>query len=434
MALALAFASTAAAQLSDYLGPGVGTYGAGQIGTRSGQEVDLRFYADASGFYDHNIQPVSVDSKGNLVQADQWGTEISFGAYGSHEWRHSQLGLDYRGTFRHYSDNSYYDGIDQQLALGYTLQKSRRMYFDFTATGGTISRGLGAIAGYPIPISSLVNQPSSLLFDSRNYFGEGGSDMTYLLSARTSFSVGGQGFVARQRSNALAGVEGYVARGSLQRRWTQSTTVGVAYEHVHFAYTQAFGDSDINNYEIFTGAQLAKNWTLSARAGAYQAEAQGVQQVAADPAIAALLGITTTTETFYSQHVYPSGEAVLTRTFKRALLSTSYTKTVTPGNGVYLASRSDNAWVTYSYTALRQLSLNFFGGATRFHSLGQDLQPYWQANGGLGLSYALTRALHFTMRYDARRQEIDSSTYHPMSYRVSFGLAYSPGTVPLSLR
>jgi hypothetical protein len=65
MALAVAFASTAAAQLSDYLGP-ITTPGASQIGVRSGRTVDLRFYPDASGFYDNGLQPVSVDPKGNL--------------------------------------------------------------------------------------------------------------------------------------------------------------------------------------------------------------------------------------------------------------------------------------------------------------------------------------------------------------------------------
>jgi hypothetical protein len=374
-----------------------------------------------------------VDAKGNLVQVNDWGEELSFGAYGSHEWRHSQLGLDYRGTFRHYTDNSYYDGIDQQLVLGYTVQKSRRMYFDLSGIGGTLSRGIGALAGYPIPLPNLVDQPASMLFDSRTYFGQGGGDMTYLLSARTSFTVGADGFVARQRSNSLAGVDGYVARGSLQRRWTRWTTVGVAYEHVHFAYTQAFGDTDINNYEAFAGSQLGRSWTLSARAGAFQAEARGVQQVAVDPVIAALLGITSTTETFYSRHVFPSGDVTLTRAFKRASFSVDYQKTVTPGNGVYLASRQDNAWANFSYTGVRKLNLSAFVGATRFHSLGQELQPYWQANGGAGLTYNLTRALHLTARYDARRQEITASAYNPTSYRVTFGLAFSPGPVPLSL-
>src|SRR5262250_3339485 len=101
MALVCAFASTAAAQLSGYLGPGVLTRGAGQIGTRSGQEVDLRFFVNASGVYDNGIQPVSVDSKGNLVQVNGlWGTELAFGAYGVHQWRNSQLGIDYHGNFR----------------------------------------------------------------------------------------------------------------------------------------------------------------------------------------------------------------------------------------------------------------------------------------------------------------------------------------------
>jgi hypothetical protein len=74
-------------------------------------------------------------------------------------------------------------------------------------------------------VPSLVDQPSSLLFDNRIYFAEGGADMTYLLSARTSFSVGGGGFMAGRRSNALAGVQGYTARGSLQHRLSRTTTI-----------------------------------------------------------------------------------------------------------------------------------------------------------------------------------------------------------------
>jgi len=433
MMLAVAFASTASAQLSDYLGPAITTRGAGQIGERSGQIVDLRFYADASGFYDNGLQPVSVDSKGNLVEVNgQWGTEVSFGAYGSHQWRHSQLGVDYRGTFRHYSDNTYFDGIDQQLVLGYTLQKSRRMFFDFSV-GGTLSRSIGALAGYYLPMPSLVDQPSSLLFDNRIYFAEGGADMTYLLSARTSFSVGAGGFVAARRSNALSGVQGYTARGSLQHRWTRSTTVGTTFQHVHFDYTQSFGNSDVSIYEAFVGSQLGRRWTLYVSGGAFQAEAEGLQQVAVDPVIAALLGVNTTTQAFYTTHVFPSGSANLTRAFKRASLSFGYAKTVAPGNGVYLASRQENATATFSYTGTRKLNFSFFAGAIRFNSLGQSLQPYWQANGGTGVTYNLTPALHLTARYDARHQEIVNNPYSPTSYRVTLGIAFSPGTIPLSL-
>src|SRR5262249_22106974 len=132
-ALVAVFASTAAAQLTDYLGPAIATGGAGQIGTRGGQETSLRFYAGVTGFYDTGIQPVSVDSKGNLVQeGGQFGEEANVGLYGTHLWKHSQLGVDYRGTFRDYSGNSYYDGIDQELTLGYTVQTSQRVYLGFS--------------------------------------------------------------------------------------------------------------------------------------------------------------------------------------------------------------------------------------------------------------------------------------------------------------
>jgi hypothetical protein len=185
-------------------------------------------------------------------------------------------------------------------------------------------------------------------------------------------------------------------------------------------------------YEAFVGAQLSRRWTASAQAGIFEAEAQGLQQVSVDPAIAALLGVASTTEAFYSKHTFPTGSVTLTRTFKNASLSANYAKTVTPGNGVYLASRQEIAAVTFGYTAERKWNFSFFAGASRLDSLGQDLQPFWQMNGGAGVTYTVDRFLHLTARYDARRQEIQYSTYNPTSYRVTLGLAFSPGTIPLS--
>jgi hypothetical protein len=189
----------------------------------------------------------------------------------------------------------------------------------------------------------------------------------------------------------------------------------------------------VSIYEAFMGSQLGRRWTMYISGGAFQAEAEGLQQVAVDPVIAALLGVTTTTQAFYSTHVFPSGSVNLTRGFKRASLSFGYAKTVTPGNGVYLASRQENAMATFSYTGTRKLNLSFFGGATRFNSLGQSLQPYWQVNGGTGLTYNLTPAWHLTARYDARHQEIQNNPYSPTAYRITLGIAFSPGTIPLSL-
>ena len=66
IAMVLACCSTMTAQISNYLGPGILTRGAGDIGTRAGQDVDLRFFAGVYGIYDTGLQPFLVDSNGQL--------------------------------------------------------------------------------------------------------------------------------------------------------------------------------------------------------------------------------------------------------------------------------------------------------------------------------------------------------------------------------
>src|SRR5678810_974954 len=99
IAMVLVCGSTMTGQIASYLGPGILTRGAGDIGTRAGQDVNLRFFVSASGIYDNGLQPYSVDGKGQLVTVNGlWGSEVGLGAYGVHNFRHGKLGLDYKGT------------------------------------------------------------------------------------------------------------------------------------------------------------------------------------------------------------------------------------------------------------------------------------------------------------------------------------------------
>jgi hypothetical protein len=434
LAVACIFASTAAAQLGDYLGPGILTQGAGDIGTRAGAPVALRLFADVSGVYDTGVQPLSLNAAGNLVQINGlYGVEATIGAYGVHQWRQAQLGLDYKGGFRDYTNGSYYDGSDQQLVLGYTYQKSRRLYFDLQEVAGTLSRSIGAIPGEVLPIPTTVDQPTSLLFDEREYFTESSASVTYLLSARTSLTAGGSGFVVHQQNADLVGVDGYSIRGSIHHRMSRATTIGVDYSHQHFAYPGAFGQSDINSYTGTYATQIGRPWKFSIQGGVYQAEVRGVEEVNLPSAIAALLGISNVSQTFYKEYTFPTGAARLTRQFKTSALSLGYSQMVTPGNGVYLTSRTSTGSVSYSYTGIRKTSLSVTGGEYQLSSLGQGLQGYQQFSGGAGITYAVYKSLHLTARYDARHQEIDLAGYRRTGYRATIGVAFSPGTVPLAL-
>jgi len=406
-----------------------------EAGTRGGDPVDLRFYAGVSGIYDTGLQPFAVDAKGNLVVAKGlYGEEATLGAYGTHLWEHARLGLDYWGDFRHYAPSNYLSGTDQRLALDYKVQTSKRLLFEVKGAGGIFSDGLGPFGGYSIPAYGIVDQPGLTLFDDRVYFGEGGASVTYVLSAHTAATVGGKGFITRYRSAGLANLNGYALRGSLQHRASRHNTVGALYERLDFEYSGAFGQFTIDTLEGLLESQLSRHWTLDLRAGAFLAQVQGLHQTPVDPVITALLGVTTTTATYNTERVFPAGEAYASRKFRKALLTFSYIRYVTPGNGVYLASRNESGMASLSYSGTRKLSLSASGGAFVYRSIGQGLQTYTQANGGAGFSYEILRSLHLTARYDLRRQDISSLIYNRTSYRATLGLTFSPGIYPLRLR
>ena len=432
-------ASTALAQTGGgYLGPAVLSSGATGIGNRSGQQVDLRFYAGVQGIYNSSIQPVAVDSKGNLITINGLeGVSANLGLYGTHSWRTALLGVDYQGQYIAYNGNSAYDGVNQSLVLGYTLQESRRVSFSAQLIGGIFSNGLsgiGILAPTPPSITSnVVATPTTLLFDSRAYYLQGGLDVTLIESPRTSFTFGGQGFEVWRQSAYLVGMEGYNARGTVEHKLNKNTSVGFTYQRQHFDFPKVFGQADIDTGELFVGTNLGSRWQLTVRGGVFHAEVKGLQTVALNPVVAALLGTSVSTQAFYLQTFYPSGQISLTRKFKTASLNFSYAQMVIPGNGVYLTSKTDTGAAGYSYTGIRKVSLSVSGGYNTLTSLGQEIQPYRMINAGAGMTYTLPYSLHLTGRYDYIYQDIQSAVYKHTGYMATVGVTFSPGKVPLSL-
>lgn len=434
--LACCLASTALAQLGGgYLGPAVLSSGATGVGNRSGQQVDLRFYGGVNGVYDSGVQPVAVNSTGQLLTLNGlYGVEANIGVYGTHSWRTAMLGVDYRGVFREYNNAPGYSGIEQFLTLGYTWQQSRRMIWKAQLMGGVLDDALGSI-GFEPSITSTIPvavTPSSLLFDSRSYYLQGGLDLTLQETARTSITIGGQGFDVWRQSQYLVGMEGYDLHGSIEHRLNRSTSVGFSYRRDHYNFPKVFGRADIDTGELFLGTNLGRVWALTVRAGAFHSEVSGLESVALSPVIAALLGQATTVQAFYRADIYPSGNVALTRRFKNASLNFHYIQQVTPGNGVYLTSKTNDGGASYSYTGIRKVNLNISGGYNSLSSIGQGIAPYSSGYGGAGMTYTLPWSLHVVGRYDYRYQEIESLVYKHTGYRVSLGLTYSPGKLPLS--
>ncbi len=429
-------APCALAQPGSYLGPGILSRGAGNLGYRGGEQVDLRFYADATASYDTGLQPFSLDQNGKLATINGlYGIQADLGAYGTHRWRQAMLGLDYIGSFTHYPGTSTYDTTNQSLKLGYTYQKSRRIAFDFREVAGVAKTGYGSAGFYGSSADGqFVNSPTALLFDNRYEYFQSTMDVTFIQSAKTMYTMGGDGFFVRRQAKALAGTNGYNLRGSVMHRLDRQRTIGASYEHIHFDFPPAFGESEINVAELFFSTGIGRRWTFSVSAGAFYSEVQGVEQVALDPVIAALLGTSTGQRAFYRRSISPSGRIALRGQAGRSgTVTLSYGQEVTPGNGLYLTSQQKAGTGSYTYSGIRNWSFGIAGGYQELNGIGQGLKPYHSVTGGLNASYRLTGAVHLIARFDARDQQIDALGFRHTGYRTSFGIAFSPGDIPLSL-
>jgi hypothetical protein len=386
-----------------------------------------------SGVYDSGIVPVSVASTGGTSFSDEYGVELNLGAYVYHTWKHTTLGLDYRGDFRHYEPVSYYDGTDQFLSLILTHKPSKHVEFTLRSQAGTYSwnvlqpSALGLIAG------NYLQTPQNDLFYNPVIFLSTAGDLTYRKSARLSFNLGGEGDVVRRRSSALYGVISYSARGDMEYRATRHTTLGADYHYTHFDFNHMFGATNIHSVGLNYSLQLAKHTQLSVRAGGARVETSNLMQVAIDPAIAAIIGQTVGIQAAYHLNYTPDVSARLINSFQRSQFTVSYINGVTPGNGVYLTSRTQAGTASYHYTGVRYWNFAVDGNYSRLSTIAQSLGTFTTYGAGAGATRELGKGFHAVVRFDVLRYDIVSNRFLHTEYRTSVGFTFSPGDVPLAL-
>ena len=429
--LALAWLPVAG-QSSGYLGPQILSRG-GSVGSRPGDYVGFSFYAGVYGTYETGIVPTSVDSQGHIIdQQSLVGVGLDIGAYGRKTWRHTTVGLDYRGDFRHYVGNPYYDGSDHAVALAVATQTSRRLQFHGVVDAGTMSRYY--VEG-PASSTELLSTPNYGIFDDRTYFLETNVGLTYQANARLSYSASGVGFFVRRQNTALIGLNGYGAQGEVAYRLSRTRTIFGTYGYTHYDYPHGFGESDIQTYMLGIGQALGRRWVASVSAGASQISTIGLEQVAVDPITAALFGIPISTQAFSRTVVIAAGRADLSGKFKHSTVNIFYSQMPSPGNGVYLTSKSSDMGGSYSYLGIRRTALSASVMYTRLSSIGQQqLGTYSHAGAGASCSYKILGSLEASANYDLRNVQIDQTNgFSRLSYSVRFGLNFHPGELPISL-
>ena len=432
---AVALLAAVAPLHAQYGGPAVLTRGQAPSAMAASQ-IDFRPVLSVTGGYDYGINGVSVNPDGSVVNVSSYTIQATGGVSGVHSWQHTSVGLDYAGSIRHYPGHSFYDGFDHRLLLSVTHQFTRHVMFTLGVTAGITSQGLGSqplqqtVAFDP----ALTYVPTNDFFDNRTSYLSSQGNLQVQKSTRLSYSIGGDAFATRRRSDALYGVVGGGARGDVQYRVSRRSTLGVGYNYVHYSFSHIFSATDLHTFVGSYAIRLSRGAEFTGMAGATRYETKFIQTVPVDPAIAALIGISSLNQISYSKNWIPSGTGRLSYTMKRGVVFISGGRAVTPGNGLFLTSTTTSATAGYAYTALKRWSASANAGYNRSTSIGNITGDYGSYNVSVNISRQLVRYTHGVLSFQARKyQSPDFNAYNTWAYGARLGLGFAPGEVPLRL-
>jgi hypothetical protein len=398
-----------AAIAQEYEGPTILSRSAGgvrQRGERIGQDAHLRVFFSVSALYEGGLLPVSVDSKGALVnQGGQFGVEGLFGVYGTKRWKRSSVGLDYNGTYRNYTKNQYYNGSDNFLGLSYGNQLDRKSLVTAGLTAGTSSRVFSALGSLgSTSLTSIL--PADDIFDARTYFLFGGMGISRMESNRFGYEMRGDAFRVERHSKSLISAEGYSAKAAVSYRLDLRRRVGVNYAFTHFDYPKAFGEADIHSTTFFYNQQFNRLWSVQGEFGGYVASTAGAKLVALDPVISALLGMTSITQAYARTVVLPTGQVTLTGKTKNSGLALTAFRGPSAGNGVSIATSTESYSGNYSYVWSKQFTTTAQARYSRSSDLSNTAGTYTTYLAGVGAEYQTRSNLDFTLRGHFRRMNV----------------------------
>ncbi|MGB9604274.1 MAG: hypothetical protein ACP5U2_02825 [Bryobacteraceae bacterium] len=433
LALTSAIAQESPPPQPEYAGPSILSRGRIPARGSSGELLSLRPYASIAGVYDTGLTGLLTDETGRLPKEDGYGVMASFGALGYHNWRRTALGLSYDGQARHYTRRSYYDGLDQSLALSLSHQISRRLRLELEEDAASRRGGFLGLAGHSFYNQQFEDLSQDILFDNRVHILSSTARLVYQKSPRLSFGMAGAGFLAEPHSRALVRARGVTTTGDVAWRVSRFQTTGVAYSFAHYWFPGAFGEAFIHGVMYQWADQLSRSWTLALGGGGYRVETTRLRQVQIDPVIAAIIGQRTGIEVFHRILYIPGGEASLVYRFRRGHFSADYRRSVSPGNNLYLTSARESAGLSAGYTGTRRLHLSASAGYSRLSSLAQTIGRYRSYQAGAGMTYRLSGPLSLFARIDGRKYNLRGTGFGRIYYRTTLGLTFSPGDIPLSL-
>ena len=417
---------------AQYGGPSILSRGGNSPGRRGRAPVDFTFYVSGRGLYETGLLAPILSNEGDLVGQNSAGALLEAGAYGGHDWKHSSLGLDYRGDYRYNNKRSYFNGFNQVLALDFTHQFNRRLTMYLSEAGGSSNRAFGAFAAPAFAGADRLGIPLNEVFDVRVYFAQSTAGIAYQKSARTTLSGSVQGFFMKRESVSLVNSQGYRATGQASYRLNSRDTIGFDYYFMTFEYPHLYTASKINGAGFRFSRKVSESFDFGGSAGLFRMNTSGSQIVQLSPEVAEILGRSSGLAAFRRTDLGPSMSLSAGYTQARGRYSFDASRSVGAGNGVLLTSTMTTVNTGYSYLGLRRQSLGASAGWTQMDSLASKIGKISSWQTGIGYSYRFANRLHFTSQFDYRT--FNSGGIEGRSgFGASVGLSYSSSNLPLSI-
>ena len=395
----------------------------------------------AGQFFDHDF--VNYTLLGNVVfdsnlatlpgaqggSGSGLGWSAGGGVTASHVTRNTSFSLNYRGDYRRYGTSGYGSGTDQNLALDYTVRLSRRWSTSITAGGGILLYGGGFYSVTPNSATSVATNPLS----PETRFLSTGINFTYQQTRRLSYVFGGQFFLNDYNYAGGLNSRGFSGLFSLVYRLTGKTSLAGTYSHSYYTYSQDAGSSTLDAGTVTLSHNFSGHWQASVTGGINRTHTSGIITVP----VSTILGQQTVngyvTGPYDNVTLVPSFQGSLTHYLRRSAFSVSGGQGVTPGNGVFLTSRTQFLSSTYSYSRRRS---NFSLGASynRLSSIANSIsQTYSSGNISASYSYVLRRHLSADFRYDLISYGGLLNYGGVTEHRLTAGLSLSSKSIPLTL-
>ncbi len=383
-------------------------------------------YAFGDGIYD-SYAPIEQNGQSNNTGSFGWDAGGGINAF--HQIQNGNISVTYRGDYRHYGNNVFGSGTDQNLAFGFNKRLTRRWTLNIDMGGGIFLYGTTFVT--PLPTETTVVQANPFSNESR--FAYGGISVSYQQTRRLSYSVSGNLFLNRYTLPGSIGTTGVSGSGGVQYRLTPRTTVGGSYSHSYYAYQAGAGQASIDSFSGTVSRVLANHWNVSGYGGVSRATTSGTIVVPVtlviqgQPVGGYLVG------PYKNTSNVPSFGGTVSRTFHRSLLSVSAGQGVSAGNGYFLSSRSDFVTGTFSFST-RKTNISAAGTYSNLKSIANTVASTFRSAGfSLSGSRNLVRYVGVNLRYDY----VNYGSLAPLSgvsdSRISFGFNFSSKSIPLTL-